>query len=133
MDIGRNISKIRKKRKISRKELAKKTGVPYQTLNNIEAGRVKEPGIVALIKIAQALEISLDTLVLHRSDKGLKVTIPDNICCLLHTAEIKKFFSLIEAIDVKGIKDLKKFSGYFRKIIDKVEISKGKSSLKRGR
>lgn len=122
MNIGEIIAQIRKKREISRKELAQKTGVPYQTLNNIEAGRVKEPGIAALIKIAQALEVSLDTLILGKLDKGLKITIPLDICRILQDTEVKKFFSLIEAIDVKGVRHLKKVAKYFQKIIDRMEI-----------
>lgn len=125
MNIGRAIARIRKMRKISRKGLAQKSNVPYQTLNNIEAGRVKEPGIAALIKIAKALDISLDTLILDKIDSGLKVTIPNDVCKMLQNTEVKKFFSLIEAIDVKGIKNLKKIAKYFRGIIDEIEVKNG--------
>ena len=116
MNIGKTIARIRKKRNISRKELAQKAGVPYQTLNNIEAGRVKEPGIAALVRIAQVLEVSLDTLILDKLIKGLKITIPYDICKILQNSEVKKFFSVIEAIDVKGIRNLKRLAKYFHKI-----------------
>lgn len=124
MNIGRNITKIRKKRKITRRELAKKASVPYQTLNNIEAGRVKEPGIAALIKIARVLDVSLDILILGIAGKGLRVTIPSDVCCTLHDPEVKKFFSLVESIDVKNIKNLKKVAKYFQKIIDSIEAKR---------
>ncbi|MFH1901763.1 MAG: helix-turn-helix domain-containing protein [Candidatus Omnitrophota bacterium] len=126
MNIGKSIARIRENRKISRKELAQKTSVPYQTLNNIEAGRVKEPGIAALIKIAQALEVSLDTLILNKLDKGLKNTIPNEVCKALQDTEVKKFFSLIDAVDVKGIKKLKKISKYFKVVIEGIEVRKNR-------
>ena len=124
MNIGKTIARIRKKRNISRKELAQKTGVPYQTLNNIEAGRVKEPGIVALVRIAQVLEVSLDTLILDKLSKRPKITIPYDIYRILQNREVKKFFSVIEAIDVKGIRNLKRIAKYFHEIIDEIEIKK---------
>jgi len=59
----KNLSKIRKKRGWSQEKLAAESGVSYNTLIKIEAGRIENPRIGTVIKFARALKVSLDNLV----------------------------------------------------------------------
>ena len=58
-----NIKKIRNKKGWSQGKLARESGISYQTLIKIEQNRVKNPKLQTLIKIANALEVTLDELV----------------------------------------------------------------------
>ena len=60
--LSQNIKKLRKQRKLSQEELAKKAGVTYSTLIKLESGVNKNPTIKTIQQIAAALEISLDEL-----------------------------------------------------------------------
>ena len=60
--LGRKIQKLRKDKRLSQDELARKTDVPYTTLTKIEIGVIKKPSVFAVAKIAQALNVSLDDL-----------------------------------------------------------------------
>ena len=60
--LAQNIKKLRKQRKLSQEELAKKAGVTYSTLIKLESGVNKNPTIKTIQQIAAALEISLDEL-----------------------------------------------------------------------
>ena len=57
-----NIKKLRKQRKLSQEELAKKAGVTYSTLIKLESGVNKNPTIKTIQQIAGALEVTLDEL-----------------------------------------------------------------------
>lgn len=63
MSIGDKIQEYRKEKGITQETLAKLAGIPYTTLAKIESGQVKNPTINTLIKIAAALEITLDELI----------------------------------------------------------------------
>ncbi len=58
-----NIKKIRKKKGWSQERLAREADISYQTLIKIEQNRVKNPKLQTLIKIARALNVTLDELV----------------------------------------------------------------------
>jgi transcriptional regulator with XRE-family HTH domain len=60
--LSQNIKKLRKQRKLSQEELAKKAGVTYSTLIKLESGVNKNPTIKTIQQIAAALEVSLDEL-----------------------------------------------------------------------
>ena len=60
--LAQNIKKLRKQRKLSQEELAKKAGVTYSTLIKLESGVNKNPTIKTIQQIAAALEVSLDDL-----------------------------------------------------------------------
>lgn len=60
--LAQNIKKLRKQRKWSQEELAKKAGVTYSTLIKLESGANKNPTIKTIQQIAAALEVSLDEL-----------------------------------------------------------------------
>jgi len=58
-----NIKKIRNKKGWSQERLAREADVSYQTLIKIEQNRVKNPKLQTLLKIAKALNVTLDELV----------------------------------------------------------------------
>ena len=60
--LAQNIKKLRKQRKLSQEELAKKAGVTYSTLIKLESGVNKNPTIRTLQQVASALDVSLDEL-----------------------------------------------------------------------
>jgi len=62
--IAQNIKKLRKQFKLSQEELAQKAGITYSTLIKIESGANKNPTITTVRKIALALNIGIDNLLL---------------------------------------------------------------------
>lgn len=62
MSFGDSLTKIRKEKGISRKDLAEQLDIPYTTLRNYETDQ-REPGHKLLIKIANLLSVSVDELV----------------------------------------------------------------------
>jgi len=57
--IGEKIRRLRQTKGLSQKDLASYVGVTYQQIQNYEKGKSKIP-VDRLIKIAEALEVSLD-------------------------------------------------------------------------
>ena len=70
--IGRNICKYRLKRKMSQEELAEKAGFSPNYMGAMERGE-KRPSLTALIRIANALEISTDLLLVDVVSVGYAV------------------------------------------------------------
>ena len=62
MKLGEFISVARDCKKMTLRDLEKKTGISNATLCQIESGHVKEPGWRNVVKIAKALGLSLDKL-----------------------------------------------------------------------
>ncbi|MDD3488198.1 MAG: helix-turn-helix transcriptional regulator [Candidatus Pacebacteria bacterium] len=60
--IAKNIKKIRKKKDISQDKLSKLAEVAYNTIIKIESGAIQNPTIETVLKIARALDVSLDKL-----------------------------------------------------------------------
>ncbi len=60
--IAKNIKKIRKKKGISQDKLSKLAEVAYNTIIKIESGAIQNPTIETVLKIARALDVSLDKL-----------------------------------------------------------------------
>jgi len=67
--IGSKIKKLRLEKDMTQEELAVKAGIPYATLIKIEGDTVKNPTINTLQKLAQALEVSVDELLIKISNK----------------------------------------------------------------
>ena len=64
---------------LSQKELAKKMGIHYTMYGKIEQNVSKEPTIWTMIKIADALNVSLDELVGRKvKKKGFNVLPPNS-------------------------------------------------------
>jgi len=61
--LARNIKKIREKAGLTQEALARKADISYNTIIKLETSGIKDPRISTLIKVANALEISLDKLV----------------------------------------------------------------------
>lgn len=59
----KNLAKIRKEKGWSQEKLAQEAGVSYNTLIKIERGGIKNPKIETVIKLAKALDISIDKLI----------------------------------------------------------------------
>ena len=59
----KNLAKLRKERKITQEGLARKANISYHTIVKLESGRIKNPKIETILKLAKALGISLDDLV----------------------------------------------------------------------
>lgn len=53
---------LREAKHITQKKLAELSNVPQQTISAIESGKRKNPGIVALQKLAKALGCTLDEM-----------------------------------------------------------------------
>ncbi len=58
---------IRMEKKLSRRELAKKVGVSQQFIQQLEKGK-KNPSLVTAVKLAHALDCTLDRLLTDRDE-----------------------------------------------------------------
>jgi transcriptional regulator with XRE-family HTH domain len=61
--LGKRIKNLRKKAGLSQDGLARAAGIPYSTYLKIENGTSPNPSIQAVINIAEALGVSIDSLV----------------------------------------------------------------------
>lgn len=67
------IKELKKKKNITNAHLSDISGVPYGTLNKILGGETKEPSIIAIAKIAEAMHVTVDYFVTGKveADSGL--------------------------------------------------------------
>ena len=61
----KNLAKIRKDKEWSQEKLAHEAEISYNTLIKIERNGIKNPKIETVIKLAKALEVSIDELLLR--------------------------------------------------------------------
>jgi len=59
----KNLARIRKEKGFTQEGLARKADISYNTLIKIENGGIKNPKIETVIKLSNALGISIDELV----------------------------------------------------------------------
>ena len=59
----KNLARIRKKRGLTQEGLARKANISYHTLIKLESEGIENPKIETVIKLAEALEITIDELV----------------------------------------------------------------------
>jgi transcriptional regulator with XRE-family HTH domain len=59
----KNLVTFRKQKGWSQERLAQESGISYNTLIKLERSGIKNPKIETVIKLADALEVSLDELV----------------------------------------------------------------------
>jgi transcriptional regulator with XRE-family HTH domain len=72
--LGERIRKLRIKQGMSLAELAQKTGIPASNLSNLETGEKNNPTLQTLLRIAEALQTSVDYLAgLSHQDTGSEV------------------------------------------------------------
>lgn len=69
--LAENIKKMRKKKGLTQEKLARLADISNNTLVKIEMGMAKESTITTIIKIADALNVSLDELVGRRIKKDV--------------------------------------------------------------
>ena len=120
MNLGETVKKKRKKLKLSRIKLAKLSGVPYQTIDNLESGRVTNPYIDTVAKIAEVFHIPLDLL--YHIDSGRKmIDLPEDIIELLKREKTKYVLTLITSANIEGISDIKKLCEFLLSIGEKFE------------
>lgn len=67
--LAKNIKKYRAKLGLTQEALSRKSDISYNTIIKIESRGITNPRMETLIKLARALEISLDTLVGRESWK----------------------------------------------------------------
>ena len=60
--IANKLKELRQKSGWSQQKLAEKAGVSYNTITKIEQGAATQPTIQTMIKLADALGVSLDEL-----------------------------------------------------------------------
>ncbi len=61
--IAENLRKFRAQKKLSKSKLVTATGLDYHTIAKIENGRTPDPRVHTMVKIALALEKSVEELV----------------------------------------------------------------------
>jgi len=101
MLFGDRLTDIRKKKKISQDELAKKIGVHAPVIGRYERGEVK-PSIEVAMNIAEALDVSLDYLV-GSTDSQLEKNIVNRIQNIQKLTDEDKghLFALMDAFLLK--------------------------------
>ena len=62
LNLAEMIKNARENKKISQRELSRRTGIDNNTISQIEKGERKKPNSLSLIKLSQALDLSLETL-----------------------------------------------------------------------
>jgi len=62
--LGEQIRQVRLQYGMSQRELARRSHITPQAMNDLEQGRTKDPGFRLVYRIAHTLGISLDTFVL---------------------------------------------------------------------
>ena len=58
----KNLKKLRKERGLTQEGLARKANVSYHTVIKLENGRIENPKIETVMRLAQALSVSIDTI-----------------------------------------------------------------------
>lgn len=66
----KNLAKLRKERGLTQEGLARKANISYHTLIKLESGKIKNPKIETILKLSEALNISLDKLVGKKVKNG---------------------------------------------------------------
>lgn len=61
--IAENVKRLKKEKGFSKSDLVRETGLDYHTIAKIENGKTPDPRINTVIKIAAALNKTLDQLV----------------------------------------------------------------------
>jgi transcriptional regulator with XRE-family HTH domain len=61
-NFGERLERIRKERKLTQKQLADASGVPYMTIYRLEKGIYEDTSTVTARKLARVLGVSLDVL-----------------------------------------------------------------------
>lgn len=58
----KNLSKIRKEKRLTQEGLARKADISFHTIVKLESGGIKNPKIETVMKLAGALGVTVDNL-----------------------------------------------------------------------
>ena len=58
----KNLVKLRKEKGLTQEGLARKADISYHTMIKLESGGIKNPKIETVIKLAEALDVTLDRI-----------------------------------------------------------------------
>ena len=64
MNVGKNIKKYRTKIGLTQEALARKADISYNTIIKLETNGIEDPRVSTLKKIADALNIKIDNLII---------------------------------------------------------------------
>ncbi len=103
MTLGEKIKRIRKSGKMSRKRFSKKSGVNYRTLENIEMNRIKNPTIGTLQKIAMALKMPVDALLIKEDGKGIYLYVPQDVLRAIEDNASQNMLRLMKETGAKSL------------------------------
>lgn len=59
----KNLAKFRREKGLTQEGLARKSNISFHTIVKLESGRIKNPKIETVIKLAGALKISVNELI----------------------------------------------------------------------
>jgi transcriptional regulator with XRE-family HTH domain len=97
VSLAENIKKIRKKKGWSQKELGEMIGSHLSHINRIETGK-QNPSLEVLIKLADALDVSIDGLVRGSEEDFKEIRIEDK-----NMAERIKLLNTMDPEDRKAV------------------------------
>lgn len=66
-DVSIGLRKMMKSRKLTISKLSDQSNIPEDTIKSIRSGKTKNPGIQTIIRLADALDCSIDELIGHTS------------------------------------------------------------------
>ena len=66
--LSENLKNIRNEKKLGIRELERISGVANSTIINIEKGKYKNPTIITIMKLAKALDVTIDELVYGKKE-----------------------------------------------------------------
>lgn len=99
--LGSVLGERRRILKLTQEQLSRESGVNYTTLTKIESGVIKNPSVEIVSKLARALNISLDTLLVPKTLQG-----PEALLALwgdiLHTLSQPRDFMCISGIEERS-------------------------------
>lgn len=133
-ELGKIISKARKEKGLSQRQLAKLANMDYSAISRIEKGERKKPNILNLKGIAEILDLSLVTLmqlagyndieINHGQDLSNKRSISDYQNAL---EDYERFyFDILEDIESRR-KNTFACKGAIYELIDKIEMANAKN------
>jgi len=61
--LGKRVKEYRRRKGLTQQKLAEKTGLSFNTITKIEQGIGDSPTLKTLVKLVDALEVSIDELV----------------------------------------------------------------------
>lgn len=96
--LGKRIQSLRQSQNLTQEELAHKANIPYATLTKIESGVIKNPSAQAITKIAEALGVSLENILIVETFEGVNciVNVLDDVYETLEETGGEVFISGID-------------------------------------